>query len=1053
MNPGVDDSSEEWRRVGEVLSAYFAALEAGEEPDRQALLQQHPDLAAALADYFEEHDRFDRMVEPLRPVAAASAAVTQDAPTTLLPETPGAQSSHTPASTTTGGQGSAATQLLEAASTGSSHKEPPTNGSGTDPAKGTKVRYFGDYRLLKVLGRGGMGVVYRARQRSLNRLVAVKMIKTGHWASPAEVRRFRNEAEAVANLDHPQIVPIYEVGEHRRRHYFSMKLIEGPSLAERLEQYAADPRQAARVVAAIARAVHHAHQRGILHRDLKPSNILLDAAGQPHVTDFGLARRIETNGELSESGAVVGTPSYMSPEQAEGHRGTITTATDVYGLGAILYAALTGKPPFQADTVIRTLDQVRGQPPERPTKLNGKVPRDMEVICLKCLEKDPRKRYDSAAAVADDLERYLGHVPILARRVGPLERTWRWCQRHPAPAALAASLMLAVLVGSVASTALWLRAERNYRNEQAALGEAQSRLAMALEAIKIYYTGVSEDMLLKEPQMKSLRDKLLGTALDFYKKLQESLQDNPDPKAQADLAEAYVRIGGITGMVGSGAEATKALQKALEIRERLAAAYPDNDRFQSDLAQSLHSVSWDMKLRDRSLARGLAICERLAAAHPDVIPYQIALADYLSHANTPYQSYANQGLTEDELRRNGERLEHLVAAYPDVPEIRRDLGSLYQSIALHFQWRGEVQKGLSYGQRSREVLEGISHQSDSDLQSLQSVYAYLGWSLEHSGRDSEALSARRKALELVERMVEKYPAVDSYRASLAETLGELGDHQRRAGRLNEAAAALRRARGTWVDLDRTSEGYKGAVVSMDVKLGRLEYAMGRTDEASRLISRAVARGEEALVRANAARGILDTQLNWALHLLIWPAGDALVEVKGPVEPLRHARATFGRLEAEGKLRPFVRQVLVLLDERIAKIYRQAGRMDEVLETIRQIESELDVLRGVGPPNWYPYNMACVYAQLSSLVGRPGTALSATEQAEFQRYQDQAMEWFRRVITAGDLASLDQARGDPDFDPIRSRPDFQALVLDLAFPADPFAPAASVPSLENASPAR
>lgn len=227
---------------------------------------------------------------------------------------------------------------------------PPAEGRSDALARGTRVRYFGDFELLQVLGRIGMGVVYRARQRRLNRTVAVKMIRPGLWAGDDEVRRFRNEAEAVANLDHPQVVTIHEVGEHDGRQYFSMKQVDGPSLAEVLPRYTADPRAAVRLVTEVARALHHAHERGILHRDLKPPNIVLDAEGHPHVTDFGLAKRLEGGGDVTVTGSVLGTPSYMSPEQASGRRGSVTTAADVYGLGAILYACLTGRPPFQGES-------------------------------------------------------------------------------------------------------------------------------------------------------------------------------------------------------------------------------------------------------------------------------------------------------------------------------------------------------------------------------------------------------------------------------------------------------------------------------------------------------------------------------------------------------------------------------------------------------------------------------------------------------------------------------------------------------------------------------
>src|SRR5262249_33845752 len=346
--------------------------------------------------------------------------------------------------------------------------QPPSDGPGPPPGdgeddgaelpRGARIRYFGDYELRKELGRGGMGVVYKARQLSLNRPVALKMIKAAVPADDAELCRFQNEAEAVAALDHPGIVPIHEVGEHQGQRYFSMKLVEGGSLAAALGRYRDDPRAAARLVAEVARAVHHAHMRGILHRDLKPANILVDAEGRPHVTDFGLARKVEGDSELTQSGAVVGTPGYMAPEQAEGRRRGITTATDVYGLGAVLYACLTGHAPFEGDSVIEVLDEVRHRPPRRPGAWNPRVGRDLEVIGLKSLEKDPHRRDDSAAALADAVGRSLRGEPILARPVGPWTRAAMWCRRKPALAGLMAAFLMALIGGFAGVTWQWREA-------------------------------------------------------------------------------------------------------------------------------------------------------------------------------------------------------------------------------------------------------------------------------------------------------------------------------------------------------------------------------------------------------------------------------------------------------------------------------------------------------------------------------------------------------------------------------------------------------------------
>src|SRR5216110_1647669 len=324
----------------------------------------------------------------------------------------------------------------------------PTSGVKDAVRAATMLGELGDYELLEEIGRGGQGVVFRARQKSLNRTVALKVISLGQWASKAHLKRFRLEAEAAASLDHPSIVPIYEVGERDGSCYFSMKFVEGGQLDEVVRRKPMSIRLAAELIAKVAHTVHYAHEHRILHRDIKPGNILLDAKGEPHLTDFGLARLVETESSVTHTLEVLGTPSYMAPEQAVGNYAAINRLTDVYGLGAVLYQLLTGQPPFAGGTTYETIKLLLDTEPRQPRLLNPKIDRDLSTICLKCLEKDPKRRYSSALALAEDLERWLRHEPIQARRTGIVARSRKWVRRNPSIAVMAAMLpALAVPLG------------------------------------------------------------------------------------------------------------------------------------------------------------------------------------------------------------------------------------------------------------------------------------------------------------------------------------------------------------------------------------------------------------------------------------------------------------------------------------------------------------------------------------------------------------------------------------------------------------------------------
>ena len=313
---------------------------------------------------------------------------------------------------------------------------------------GQQITYFGDYEIEKEIARGGMGVVYRAHQVSLNRTVALKMILAGHWANEEQIQRFKSEASAAAKMDHPGIVPIYEIGEFQDQHYFSMRFIDGPSLADEVRDAPLSPKAAAEILKKVALAIAYAHERGVIHRDLKPANVLLDSNGEPKVTDFGLAKQMQSASDITHSGAILGTPGFMPPEQAAGKIDEVDVRSDVYSLGALLYFLLTTRPPFQASTLHDTLRQVFDSSPLPIRRLNPSAPKDLETICLKALSKNRSNRYDSAMSFAEDLDRWLSNQPIHARRVGPLERAWIWSKRRPMVAGLITTLVVLIVAGS-----------------------------------------------------------------------------------------------------------------------------------------------------------------------------------------------------------------------------------------------------------------------------------------------------------------------------------------------------------------------------------------------------------------------------------------------------------------------------------------------------------------------------------------------------------------------------------------------------------------------------
>jgi serine/threonine protein kinase len=399
-------SSQRERRLEAVIAQYLQAVKAGRAPDRREFLERHWDLTDGLVSFFENEDR----VNGLAGFPGARAAVDGRSP-----------------------------QLVRRADSAGERS------AGLD---------FGEFEVLNEIASGGMGIVYKARHKRLKRIVALKTIRH-HALGPSDhaIRRLRVEAEVVASLDHPNIVPIYDIGEHCGCPYLILKLIPGGDLERHVPRLANNPRAAARLMARVARTVHFAHMNGVMHRDLKPSNILLDLEGEPHVTDFGLARCIEIESGLTQAGHILGTPSYMAPEQVSGHRDEVTAAVDIYGLGAVLYKLLTGRPPFQAETLYEILRQVREREPTPLRAYNDRIDRDLEAICLKCLEKQPRQRYPSAEALSGDLERWAAGGTISARQLSRWERVGRWYHRNRTDISLSAAFVGLTVIFVLAAVA------------------------------------------------------------------------------------------------------------------------------------------------------------------------------------------------------------------------------------------------------------------------------------------------------------------------------------------------------------------------------------------------------------------------------------------------------------------------------------------------------------------------------------------------------------------------------------------------------------------------
>jgi serine/threonine protein kinase len=819
-------------RLERVREELRRAAAANQKSDRAEILRRYSDLEPELSAILAEFgDTLDAGLVP------TAEAVTAAPPTHAASGVASEATDDFGPSGWIGGDVGAATRT--AAPSGANGRA-----AGVPHPPGSRIRYVGDYELGEVLGQGGMGVVYRARQVSVNRLVAVKMIRNAAFAGDDQLKRFQNEAEAVALLDHPGIVPIYEVGSYGDERYFSMKLIEGKNLDARLPALARDPRAAAALVAEVADAVNHAHQRGILHRDLKPANILVDARGAPHVTDFGLARKIEGDAGLTVSGAIMGTPAYMSPEQALGRTREVTTATDVYGLGGILYAALTGRAPFSSDSVLETLEQVRHRPPEVPTKRNANVPADLEVMCLKCLEKDQHRRYATAGELANDLRRWLRGEPILARPVGPWVRLWMWCKRKPALAATSAALAAALLIGVIAVTWQWRVAvrlreladkarDRAVSSERAAIvsekaavtseqaaqaARAQAdqnaqtagiQATLALNTIQDLITQVQKN--LTTPNVHDFKTALLDSAISRVDKVAD-VYDKSTSREATTLA-ALFELGRIYRQLGQTEKVFRTFERCLAIAKERIVIKEGSDASRQNVANSYIELALSAEEYRRDMKAALEYNREALKTWQEIVDHpkpagfpidpQAAgfwLAESHMRVGIGHYRLGELEAARDEYRKSYNLRLALVDKYPDEPSFKQDLTYSLMALAeTSFRLGDPKLAGELYSQVIDQRSASARDRPNDPLarSDLAAVQYMVGEFKMKTGELASAHDHLQASRDLRMRLVESDPKNAVYRRDLGITwyrLGNLADIEKKSAEARvsfEKALALR----------------------------------------------------------------------------------------------------------------------------------------------------------------------------------------------------------------------------------------------------------------------
>jgi serine/threonine protein kinase/Flp pilus assembly protein TadD len=871
---------------------------------------------------------------------------------------------------------------------------------------------FGDYELLDVIGRGGQGVVYRARQKSLNRIVALKVIGLGHWATEAHLKRFRLEAEAAASLEHPGIVPIHEVGERDGSCYFSMKFIEGGQLDEVVKQTPISIRQAAELIAKVARTVHYAHEHGILHRDIKPGNILLDQKGEPHLTDFGLARLVESESTVTRTLEVLGTPSYMAPEQAVGNNEAVSSVTDVYGLGAVLYQLLTGQPPFAGGTTYETIKLLFDTEPRQPRLLNPKIDRDLSTICLKCLEKHPERRYSSALALAEDLQRWLKHEPIQARRTGIFSQGKKWVRRNPASALLAASLIV------LAAAAGWIIWKSEFIRPLATSGVAVLPFEnLSGDPDNAYFAnGIQDEILTRLASIAGLRV-ISRTSTQQYQSKPRNLREIAKQLGVANIVEGSVQKAAdqvrvnvqlvnaqtdshlwadtydrkLTDIFSVETEIAKRIAEALQAKltgreAEVLSAKPTNNPEAYDLFLRGEYEFYQARSRldTDALDRADGFYRQALTRDPNFAEAATALAS----SRLFRHSFVSR-LAPAELDEVKSLIDGALALAPNSPEAHLALGSFFVSLGRQYEKAlsefnrvlelqpnnalARMRRGGVYGRR------GEWERSMADFQRAQELDPRNADIPTNIGINYQALRQWKDA----ERAELRALAIDPHRARAAMLL--LRIHLNGTGDVDSARQAFDGFREDIKSLTGEPVAHVANIIGFRIYLDVIER---RFTDAFQEFEKEVGNDDRRHLQHLAGRA-------------------ALRVLAGQTEAAKSAgEEALPLLEARLREQPDDTSAMMEL----SWVYLALGRNAEALRLSRQAADSLPIEKDaiVGP------SFQHALAQIEARAGVP----------------EEAIKTLRRLLSipAGHAGvSIARLKNDPVWDPIRNRPDFQQLL--------------------------